>query len=39
VVQKVGPVIAVAKIMAEMLFEVMNPLYTQHPSIKPLEIG
>jgi hypothetical protein len=30
--------LAVAKIMAEMLLEVMNPLYAQHPSIKPLEL-
>jgi hypothetical protein len=31
-----GP--AVAKIMAEMLLEVMNPLYAQDPSIKPPEL-
>ena len=30
--------LAVAKIMAEMLLEVMNPLYAQHPSIKPPEL-
>jgi hypothetical protein len=27
--------LAVGKIMGEMLLEVMNPLYAQHPSIKP----
>jgi hypothetical protein len=27
--------VAVGKIMGEMLLEVMNPLYAQHPSIKP----
>ena len=30
--------LAVAKIMAEMLLEVMDPLYAQHPSIKPPEL-
>jgi hypothetical protein len=30
--------LAVAKIMAEMLLEVMNPLYAQHPSIKPPQL-
>jgi hypothetical protein len=30
--------LAVAKIMAETLLEVMNPLYAQHPSIKPPEL-
>ena len=30
--------LAVAKIMAAMLLEVMNPLYAQHPSIKPPEL-
>jgi hypothetical protein len=30
--------LAVAKIMAEMLLEVMNPLYAQHPSLKPSEL-
>jgi hypothetical protein len=30
--------LAVAKIMAEMLLEVMNPLYAQHPAIKPPEL-
>jgi hypothetical protein len=30
--------LAAAKIMAEMLLEVMNPLYAQHPSLKPPEL-
>ncbi|WP_018972900.1 hypothetical protein [Rudaea cellulosilytica] len=29
---------AVARIMADMLREVMNPLYKQHPQIKPTEL-
>ena len=29
---------AVAKIMGEMLLEIMNPLYAEHPSIKPPEL-
>ncbi len=29
---------AVGKIMGEMVLEVMNPLYKQHPSIKPKEM-
>ncbi len=28
----------VATIMAEMLLEVMHPLYTEHPEIKPKEL-
>jgi hypothetical protein len=27
--------LAVARIMGEMLLEVINPLYVQHPSLKP----
>jgi hypothetical protein len=27
--------LAVGKIMGEMLLEVMNPLYAEHPSLKP----
>jgi hypothetical protein len=27
--------LAAAKILAEMLLEVMNPLYTEHPDLKP----
>jgi hypothetical protein len=30
--------LAVGKIMAEMLLEVMNPLYAEHPSLKPPEL-
>ena len=29
---------AVGRIMADMLLEVMNPLYKQHPQIKPTEL-
>jgi len=29
---------AVARIMADMLCEVMSPLYKQHPQIKPTEL-
>ncbi len=29
---------AVATIMAEMLLEVMNPLYTTHPDLKPTHL-
>jgi hypothetical protein len=29
---------AVGKIMGEVLLEVMNPLYAQHPSLKPPEL-
>jgi hypothetical protein len=28
----------VGKIMGEMLFEVMNPLYKKHPDLKPEEL-
>ena len=27
--------LAVAKVLGEMLLEVMNPLYTEHPDLKP----
>jgi hypothetical protein len=30
--------LAVGKIMGEMLLEVLNPLYAEHPSIKPPEL-
>jgi len=29
---------AIAKILAEMLLEVMNPLYKEHPGIKPEQL-
>ena len=29
---------AVSKIMADMLLDVMNPLYRRHPEIKPKEL-
>jgi hypothetical protein len=29
---------AVGKILGEMLLEVMNPLYAQHPGLKPKEL-
>jgi len=30
---------AVGRIMGEMLLEVMNPLYAQHPSLKPIALN
>jgi hypothetical protein len=30
--------LAVGHIMAEMLLEVLNPLYAEHPSLKPSEL-
>jgi hypothetical protein len=30
--------LAIGKVLGEMLFEVMNPLYREHPSIKPQEL-
>ena len=29
---------AVSKIMATMLLEIMNPLYAEHPNLKPAQI-
>jgi hypothetical protein len=29
---------AVAKIMADMLLDIMNPLYARHPSLKPPQL-
>lgn len=29
---------AVGKVMADMLFEIMNPLYEKHPDLKPVEL-
>lgn len=30
---------AVAKVMADMLFDIMNPIYAEHPSLKPEELN
>jgi len=30
--------LAIGKVMGEMLLEVMNPLYAQHPDIKPEQL-
>jgi len=30
--------LAVAKVLAEMLFEIKNPLYARHPNLKPSEL-
>jgi hypothetical protein len=30
--------LAVAKVLAEMLFEIKNPLYARHPNLKPPEL-
>jgi hypothetical protein len=29
---------AVAKVMAEMLLEIMNPVYAQHPNLRPKQL-
>ena len=30
--------LAIGKVMGEMLLEVMNPLYAQHPDLKPAQL-
>ena len=30
---------SVGKIMGEMLLEIMNPIYKEHPDLKPKELG
>lgn len=31
--------LATGKVLADMLFEVMNPIYAEHPDLKPVQLG